>query len=333
MQYRRFGRTGWSISEIGFGCWGLGGGWGPVDDAQGKRAIARALELGVNFFDTAFVYGDGHSERVLGEALRDVRPSTGSGRTEPIYVATKVPSKTMEWPPPPTTPIVRAFPADWITECAKTSLQRLGLERIDLLQMHVWLDGWVQAEEWRRARDDLKRQGIIRAFGISVNDHEPDSVLKLVAAGEIDSIQVIYNIFDQRPAEKLFPLCQEQDVGVIVRVPFDEGSLTGSFTPQTQFPKSDWRGGYFKGERLIETCARVEKLTPFLRPGVSTLSSLALKFALSHPAVSTVIPGMRRVPNVEANTAVSNGRLLTPDELNRLKDHAWPRNYYVRAWT
>jgi len=295
-----------------------------MDDAQGKQAIVRALELGVNFFDTAFVYGDGHSERVLGEALR------GCGR--PFFVATKVPSKTMEWPPHPTTPIARAFPFDWITQCAKTSLQRLGLERIDLLQMHVWLDAWVQAEEWRRARDDLKRQGIIRAFGISVNDHDPDSALKLVASGEVDSVQVIYNIFDQRPAEKLFPLCQEQDVGVIVRVPFDEGSLTGSFTPQTKFPRGDWRAGYFKGERLAETCARVEKLKPFLRPGVSSLSALALKFALSHPAVSTAIPGMRRVANVEANCAVSDGQLLTPDELQRLKAHAWPRNYYVGAW-
>jgi len=325
MQYRRFGRTGWSISEIGFGCWGLGGGWGPMDDARGKEAIARALELGVNFFDTAFVYGDGHSERVLGEALR------GCGR--PFFVATKVPSKTMQWPPPPTTPVARAFPTDWMTQCAKTSLQRLGLERIDLLQMHVWNDAWVQAEEWRRARDDLKRQGIIRAFGVSVNDHDPDSVLALVAAGEIDSVQVIYNLFDQRPAEKLFPLCQEHSVAVIVRVPFDEGSLTGSFTPQTQFPRSDWRGGYFKGERLAETCERVEKLKPFLRPGVATLSSLALKFALSHPAVSTVIPGMRRIANVEANSAAGDGQLLTPDELRRLKDHAWPRNYYIGAWT
>ncbi len=324
MEYRRFGRTGWQVSEIGFGCWGLGGGWGRQDDAEGKRALARALELGVNFFDTAYVYGDGHSERILGEVLRTSKKS--------VFTATKVPAKTMEWPARPTTPAEKAFPADWIVHCAETSLKRLGLERIDLLQMHVWNDAWLNAEGWRRAAEELKKSGKIRAFGVSVNDNDPESVLRLVDSGRIDSVQVIYNIFEQVPAEKLFPLCQQKNVAVIVRVPFDEGSLTGAFTPQMKFERGDWRAGYFKGERLAETCARVERLKEFLRPGIPTLSALALKFALSHPAVSAVIPGMRRVANVEANSAVSDGKLLTPEELRRLRGHAWQRNFYAGAW-
>ncbi|MBI3615548.1 MAG: aldo/keto reductase [Candidatus Omnitrophica bacterium] len=322
---RDFGRTGWKVSEIGFGCWGLGGGWGPADDGQARSALKRALELGVNFFDTAYVYGNGHSEQLLGQVLRE--------NQRPVFVATKVPSKNMEWPANPKTPISKAFPTDWILHCTEISLKRLGLEAIDLLQLHVWTDAWVDAEEWRRAAQQLKRQGKIRAFGVSVNDHEPESVLKLAATGEIDSVQVIYNLFDQSPAQKLFPLCQEHGVAVIARVPFDEGSLAGAFTLQTRFPRGDWRAGYFRGERLKETCERVEKLKgEFLRPGIPDLSALALKFVLAHPAVSTVIPGMRKVPHVEANCAVSDGKSLAAEELNRLKEHAWPRNFYTGAW-
>ena len=324
MQHRHFGKTDWNVSEIGFGCWGLGGGWGRQDDAEGKRALIRALELGVNFFDTAYVYGNGHSEKILGEALRASK--------KPAFIATKVPSKTMEWPARPATPADKAFPADWIIRCTDTSLKNLGTDRIDLLQMHVWIDEWVDAEGWQKAAADLKKSGKIRAFGVSVNDNQPESVLQLAASGGIDSVQVIYNIFEQIPAEKLFPICQEKKIAVIVRVPFDEGSLTGAFTPEMKFEPDDWRRGYFKGERLAETCARVERLKEFLRPGVSTLSALSLKFVLSHPAVSTVIPGMRRVANAEANSAVSDGRLLTPEELQRLREHAWTRNFYAGAW-
>ena len=329
MRYRKFGKTGWDVSEVGFGCWGMGGGWGVQDDVQAKAALQRALELGVNFFDTAYVYGDGHSERLLGEVM---------GQTNrPVKVATKVPAKNMEWPANPKTPVSTAYPTDWIIRCTETSLKRLGLERIDLQQLHVWTDSWVGADEWRRAVETLKRDGKIRAFGVSVNDNQPDSVLQLVATGEVNSVQVIYNVFEQAPAQKLFPLCQERGVGVIVRVPFDEGSLTGAFTRQTQFPKGDWRAGYFRGERLAETCERVDRLKAFLRPGIPSLSALALKFVLAHPAVSTVIPGMRRPAHVDANCAVSapvgvNGKTLTPQELSALREHAWQRNFYAGAW-
>ena len=302
----------------------MGGGWGPRDDDGAKAAVRRALELGVGFFDTAWIYGQGTSEKLLGEALR--------GTAKPHRLATKVPAKTMDWPAHPGLDIRKAFPAEWIIECTETSLKRLGIERIDLQQMHIWTDAWADAEEWREAAGRLKREGKIRAFGVSVNDHEPDSALKGVATGEIDSVQVIYNLFDQRPAERLFPLCRQNGVAVIARVPFDEGSLTGAFTPQTKFPKDDWRAGYFKGERLRETVERVERLKPLLGPEAPTLPALALKFCLSHPAVSTVIPGMRRVANVEANCAVSDGRPLSPQTLAALKEHAWPRNFYRGAW-
>ena len=324
MIYRRFGKTGWSVSEIGFGGWGIGGNWGAVSEPQAEAALKKALELGVNFFDTAYVYGNGSSERILGAALRRWKKE--------VYVATKVPAKNLVWPATPEAPITTAFPSKWIVECAEVSLKRLGLERIDLLQLHVWTDAWAAADEWRKAVELLKAAGKIRAFGVSVNDHEPESVVKLVSTGEIDSVQAIYNIFDPSAEQKLFPIAQEHQVAIIARVPFDEGSLTGSLTRETRFPKGDWRAGYFRDGRLAETCERVEKLRPFLRPGVSSLSALALKFVLHHPAVSTVIPGMRSPAHVEANCAVSDGTKLPSEELKRLKEHAWPRNFYIGAW-
>ncbi|MBI4227403.1 MAG: aldo/keto reductase [Candidatus Omnitrophica bacterium] len=325
MTTRRFGKIGWEIAPLGYGCWGLGGDWGPRDDTEGARALQRALALGVNFFDTAYVYGDGHSERLVGRVLRGWKGA-------PVYVATKVPAKTMEWPAQPTTPAARAFPTDWIIRCTEASLKRLGVETIDLQQLHVWTDTWVEADEWRKGAERLKRDGKIRAFGVSINDHEPDSALRLVATGEIDSVQVIYNLFEQSPEHKLFPLCQEHGVAVIARVPFDEGSLTGAFTTETRFPRGDWRAGYFKGTRLAETVERVDRLKEFLRPGVPTVSALALQFAIGHPAVSVVIPGMRRAAHVEANAAAVAGTPLTAEELARLRAHAWPRNFYVGAW-
>lgn len=302
----------------------MGGWWGPRDDAQARDAVHLALARGVNFFDTAYVYGEGHSEKLLGEALRGARPKP--------FVATKVPSKNMAWPATPRMRIQDCFPVSWIVRCTEISLKRLGLKRLDLQQMHVWTDAWVQAEEWRKAAELLKRQGKIRAFGVSVNDHQPDSVLKLAATGEIDSVQVIYNLFDPSPAEELLPLAKRKGVAVIARVPLDEGSLTGAFTPATRFPRGDWRSGYFKGERLRQTCERVERLRGFLRPGIPTLSALALKFCLEHPAVSTVIPGMRRPSHVELNCSASNGVRISREELAALRLHAWKRNFYQGAW-
>lgn len=321
MRTRTFGRMGWEVSAVGLGTWTMGGMWGVVDDREAIRAIYRALELGVNFIDTAYVYGDGHSERLIAKAL--------SEREEEVYIATKVPPKNMEWPAKHGISAKEAFPADWIIKCTEESLKRLNRKSVDLQQLHVWAPNWLdESSVWLPAVEQLKKQGKIQAFGISINDHEPDSALEAVASGLIDSVQVIYNIFDQSAAQKLFPACEQRQVGVIARVPFDEGSLAGKMTAATQFATDDWRAAYFAGSRLKETMEHVERLRLDFRGSVRTLPQLALGFCLAHPAVSTVIPGMRKVIHVEDNCAAGSGIALTSAELERLKAHAWPRNYY-----
>ena len=322
MRCRTFGRTGWQVSEIGLGTWGMGGMWGPLNDREAIRSLRRAVELGVNFIDTALVYGDGHAEALIGEALRH--------HDSPIYVATKVPPKNAEWPARHDLPVSEAFPPAWIIACTEVSLRHLKRERVDLQQLHVWSPRWLtECHAWLPAIEQLKREGKIRAFGISINDCEPDTALDVVASGLIDSVQVIYNIFEQSPADHLLPLCEPHQVGVIVRVPFDEGGLTGTLTEETTFHADDWRSSYFQGDRLRETVERVGRLRFLVRREIRTLAQAALKFCLSHPAVSTVIPGMRRIAHVEDNCVVSDGRLLAMQELKRLRDHAWPRNFYL----
>jgi aryl-alcohol dehydrogenase-like predicted oxidoreductase len=321
MEYRRLGRTGVKVSEIGFGGWGIGKGWwGETDDDLSVRSLVRALELGVTFIDTAYAYGNGHSERLIARAFRK------AGRR--VFVATKVPLKSAEWPPEPGVTARQAFPADWIIKHTERSLGNLETQCLDLQQLHIWRDEWVDEPEWQEAVQKLKQEGKVRFFGVSIIDHQPETALKLVRSGLADTVQVIYNIFDQSPAEVLFPICQQLDVGVIARVPFDEGSLTGQLTPQTTFPQGSFQTFYFRGERLRETCERVDRLRPLLRSGVATLAQLALRFCLSHPAVSTVIPGMRRPANVEENCAVSDGKPLAEDLRSSVKAHVWARNYY-----
>ncbi|MBI3988254.1 MAG: aldo/keto reductase [candidate division NC10 bacterium] len=321
MQYRRFGKTGYQVSEISFGAWGIGKGWwGPTDDALSIRALLRAMELGVNFIDTAYGYGDGHSERLIAQAFREY------GRR--VFVATKIPLRTSDWPPRPGTRAREAFPGKWIVDHTERSLRNLETECLDLQQLHIWRDEWLKEDEWLEAIQRLKEQGKIRFFGVSIIDHQPETALKIVASGVVDTVQVIYNIFDPSAAEELFPLCRQHDVGVIARVPFDEGSLTGKLKPDMKLDPNTFQGFYFKGSRLQETCRRVERLKGLLREGIETLPKLALKFCLSHPAVSTVIPGMRRPEHVEENVAASDGKLLSQAELLALKAHAWPRNFY-----
>ena len=316
MQYRTFGRTALKISEIGHGTWGMGGMWGPRDDRAAIDALIRSMELGINFFDTAWIYGQGHSEGLIASAFREAK------RT--VFVATKVPPKNWEWPARADVSINETFPADHIIEYTEKSLKNLRMDCVDLQQLHVWHDNWLKENnDWLGAIEKLKQQGKIRFFGISLNSHEPDTALEAVASGLIDSVQVIYNIFDQTPELKLFPLCQKHHVAVIARVPFDEGSLTGKLTPDTKFHKKDWRSHYFTPERLKEACARVEKLKFLIRDEIETLSAAALKFCLSHPAVSTVIPGMRTIHNVEANCAASDGQYLKSNTLQELKKNVW----------
>lgn len=320
MKYRSFGKTGISVSEIGHGTWAMGFMWGQRNDPEAKAALKRGLELGINFIDTAFLYGRGHSEKLIGEVIRE----TG----ERPFVATKVPPDIQSWPPKPGTKAEEAFSGDYLTQITETSLKNLGVDCIDLQQLHVWRPEWLGQGDWLGAVEKLKSQGKIRYFGVSLNDHDPDSGLELVASGLVDSIQVIFNLFDQNPREKLFPACREHGVGVIVRVPLDEGGLSGTLTPETKFPKGDWRVHYFKGNRLQETLEHAEQFRFLVRDEVASLPQAAIKFCLSEPAVSTVIVGMRTVAHVEADAPVSDLGDFTVAELQRAHGLAWPRNYY-----
>ena len=296
--------------------WGLAG-WTGSDDTESLASIERAIELGCTFFDTAWGYGEGHSERLLGKAVR-VHP----GRR--IYVATKVPPKNFKWPSRKGFTLDDCFPPEHIREYALKSLENLRLPAIDLLQFHVWEDDWANDERWRRAVDDLKREGIIKAAGVSVNRWEPENVLETIKTGEIDAVQVIYNIFDQNPENRLFPLCRELKIAVIARVPFDEGTLTGTLTRDSKWPKGDWRNTYFVPENLNASIDHVESLVPLVPKGM-TLPEMALRFILSNPDVGIVIPGMRRKTHVEANIRVSDGHGLSPGLLQALKAHRWDR--------
>lgn len=321
MRYRTLGRTGLQVSEIGYGAWGIGGKqWLGGDDQESLAALRRALELGLNFIDTALAYGDGHSEQLVGQVVRE--------SPQPVYVATKVPPKNQLWPARPGIGIREVFPYRYILDSTERSLRNLGLDHIDLQQLHVWNPEWIQQEDWRRAFEDLKRSGKVRFLGVSINDHQPDSALDLIRTGLIDAVQVIYNIFDQTPEQHLFPLCLERNIGVLARVPFDEGSLTGQITAQTRFAPQDFRSWYFRGDRRRQVQERVEALKRDLAGVEGELPEIALRFCLSHPAVSTVIPGMRRVRHVEANLRASDRGPLEENVLAILRKHVWPKNFY-----
>jgi aryl-alcohol dehydrogenase-like predicted oxidoreductase len=320
MQYRRFGRLGWDVSEIGYGMWGMGG-WTGSDDAESQRSLDRAVELGCNFFDTAFAYGMGKSEHLLG-GLSKRHPQTK------LFVATKVPPKNWKWPGRASTPIADVFPESHIREFTEKSLENIGVDCLDLQQLHVWNDAWVRDEGWQRAVDDLKRQKLIRGFGISVNRWEPANVIQALETGLVDAVQVVYNIFDQNPEDELFPVCRRLDVAVIARVPFDEGSLTGTLTEDSTWPEGDWRNIYFTQENLGSTLARVERIKA-LMPASMDLPGLALRFVLAESAVSTVIPGMRRTAHVNRNLAASDGRALSETLREILREHRWDRTHVI----
>lgn len=322
MELRALGRTGLQVSAIGFGAWGIGAHlWIGADDAESLRALHRAADLGVNFFDTALAYGMGHSERLVGRLMRE--------RAEELYVATKVPPLNREWPARPDVPVEQVFPGTYVRGCVEQSLRHLGRERIDLLQLHVWRDEWLRAGDWAEALAGLQREGKVALIGVSINNHDPASALHAVREGVVDVVQVIYNIYDPTPAEALFPACLEHGVGVIARVPLDEGALSGTITPQTAFPDGDFRNRYFRDERRAEVQARAAALEALLGDEAATLPELALRFCLSHDAVSTVIPGMRSAARVETNAPFGDGRRLSPALLARLASHAWPKNFYA----
>ena len=321
MIYRRLGDTDLEISVLGYGAWGIGGSmWIGADDGESLTALRRAVELGVNLIDTAAGYGNGHSERLVGKVVREAAKT--------VHVSTKIPPKNGRWPAPAGVHADDAFPADWVVGQTEQSLERLGLETIDVQQFHVWSDEWVGQGGWLDAIRDLKRAGKIRAFGISINDHQPANAVKLVESGDVDTVQVIYNVFDQSPEDELFPAVETADVGVIARVPFDEGSLTGRIRPDTEFPDGDFRNRYFGGDRKQEVWERAQAVAADLQVPVEELAEIALRFCITHPAVSTTIPGMRTVRNVERNVAAVERGPLSDEQLAALRPHRWLRSFY-----
>ena len=322
MHTRRFGRLGWQVSDIGYGMWGMAG-WTGSDDERSLASLHQAVELGCTFFDTAWGYGEGHSERLLGQVVRahpDVR----------LYTASKIPPKNRQWPSQRGMRLDDVFPADYIDEYANKSLENLGIATLDLLQFHVWEDEWAQDDRWWRAMASLRDQGLIGGIGVSVNRWEPTNVVETLRTGQVDAVQVIYNVFDQAPEDELFPLCQELDVAIIARVPFDEGSLTGTMTRDMKFPDGDWRNLYFCEENLGQTIDRVDALRADVPSGM-TMPDLALRFILSNDTVSTVIPGMRSIAHVHSNIAASDAGPLDANVVERMRAHRWDRT--PTAWS
>ena len=317
MHYRTFGRVGWQISDVGYGMWGLAG-WTGRDDAETRRSLQLAVDLGCNFFDTALAYGEGHSEKLLGELVRN-------NATRKLFVASKIPPANRVWPSRRDFRLADVFPADHIRSSTETSLRNLGIQAIDLMQFHVWEDEWAGDDRWHKAIEQLKGEGLVKAFGISINRWEPANALHTIRTGLIDSVQVIYNIFDQSPDDELFPACRELGVAVIARVPFDEGTLTGTLTKESKWPAGDWRNSYFVPPNLIASVERADRLKPLVPDGMS-LPEMALRFVLSNRDVSTVIPGMRKERNVRANMAASDAGPLSPELLAALKPHRWERS-------
>ena len=323
MKKRTLGRTGLEISEVGFGAWGLGGNqWRGHKEDDAVAALRHALENGLNFIDTALAYNDGHSEKLIAATLNE----TGVAAT----VATKVPPKNRIWPAQPGIGLSEVFPYDYIVASTETSLRNLETDCIDLQQFHVWNPEWLEGDDWRRAIEDLKKAGKVRFFGISINDHQPASALSAIRTGLIDTVQVIYNIFDQSPERELYPLCIENNIGVLARCPLDEGALTGAIVPGIQFDPEEFRAFYFRGDRVQEVHEKVNALRADLDAAgvVEPLASTALRFTLTHPAVSTVIPGMRKIRNVQANLAVSHMGPIPGPIMEVLRRHAWDKNYY-----
>jgi len=346
MRYRQLGRTGFAVSEIGHGLWGMSG-WSGSEDRESREALQLSADLGCTFFDTAWAYGEGKSDGLAGELLAReshgtnaprrpwwkpkaataAEPSASAADERRLYVASKVPPKNRKWPSSPKDAYKDVFPARHVLKHARRIRAKLGVDSIDLLQFHVWDDHWTDEAEFRETVEKLKADGLIRRFGLSLNRWEPENGIAALRTGLVDTVQVVYNIFDQAPEDKLFPACQELNIGVIARVPFDEGSLGGKLTAETKFPESDWRSRYFNAENLAKTLERVGRLKGILPEGVS-LPELTLRFILSHPAVSTTIPGMRKPGHVRQNLAASDAGPLDPALLRELRNHRWDRTLH-----
>jgi aryl-alcohol dehydrogenase-like predicted oxidoreductase len=316
MKYRGLGRTNWNVSEIGYGMWGMAG-WTGSDDEESFNSLQLAADNGCNFFDTAWGYGAGKSESLLGQLLR-------ANKDKKIYTATKIPPKNFKWPAKPEYSPDDCYPPDHIEEYVEKSLKNAGLDSFDIMQFHTWDDGWLSDDRLLRKMVELKEQGLFHAIGISLNRWEPWNGVKTVRTGMIDTVQVIYNIFDQNPKDELFPACREMNVGVIARVPFDEGTLTGTLIKDSKWPEGDWRNTYFVPENLISSVEHADALKPLVPEGM-TMPEMALRFILGEPTVSTIIPGMRKPRHAMMNMAASDAGLLDPSLMKELEKHRWDR--------
>jgi aryl-alcohol dehydrogenase-like predicted oxidoreductase len=316
MTYRNHPSNQNNWSSIGYGMWGLAG-WTGSDDEETFNSLCLAVNEGVNFFDTAWAYGEGASERMLGRLLK-------AFPDQKIYSASKIPPANRKWPALTSYSIQEVFPRGYIREYTIKTLQNLNIQQIDLMQFHVWNDLWYKENDWQEEVKELVQEGLVGSFGISVNRFEPNNVLKTLETGLIGTVQVVYNLFDQNPEDQLLPYCEKNKIGIIARVPFDEGSLTGRITAETRFPPEDWRSGYFNSENLKQTLPRVSIIREDLPEGMD-LPELALRFILQNPAVTTVIPGMRKPAHVLANTNAGDGKMLSMEIYNKLKRHRWDR--------
>ncbi len=316
MRHRGFGRTGWQVGEIGYGMWGMAG-WTGSNDEESLRSLQRAVDLGCNFFDTAWGYGEGKSEALLGKLVK------ANPRTK-LYTATKIPPKNFKWPSRREHSLDDCYPPDHIQEYVEKSLANAGLETFDLMQLHTWEDAWLEDDRWISKLSSLKEKGVIQAVGLSLNRWEPWNGVKAVRSGLVDAVQVIYNVFEQRPKDELLPACRDNDVAVIARVPFDEGTLTGTLTRDSRWPEGDWRNTYFVPENLAASVEHAEGLAPLVPEGM-TMPELALRFILAEPTVSTVIPGMRKTTHVESNLATSDSDPLDAKLLGQLEGQRWDR--------
>lgn len=314
--YRRFGRAGWMVSEIGYGMWGMAS-WTGSNDDESRQSLQRAADLGCNFFDTAWHYGEGHSEALLGELVRN-----NPGKK--LYVATKIPPKNLTWPARPEFTLDDCYPPDHIEKYVHICLRNLGADSCDLLQFHTWSDAWMDDDRWAKKIDDLRRQKLFQGVGISLNRWEPWNGVRAVQSGLIDAVQVIYNVFEQSPEDELFPACEAAGVAVIARCPLDQGALTGTLTLESRWPEGDWRNKHFHPQMLKECVEHTEPLKRLVPPGM-TLPEMALRFILNHPAVATVIPGMRKRKNVEENLAAGARGPLIEELYTAVRKHRWDR--------
>ena len=321
MKFRKLGRTGLNVSEIGYGAWGIGKAmWVGAEDDESLRSLKAARDAGVNFFDTALAYGDGHSEQLISKAF---------GKSPEVIIASKVPPKNMQWGVRAGSPLANSFPKQYVLDCLDQTLKNLGRDSVDIYQFHTWIDDWASDPEWQETVHAMKKSGKSKFVGISVQNHQPANVLKALDTGLVDAVQVIHNIFDQSPEDDLYPHAQKNDIGIIVRVPFDEGALTGKINPETRFPEGDFRNIYFEGERKRDVWDRIQAITEDLNVDVAEMPEYALRYILSQPAVSTIIPGMRNTKHVAANTAASDLGPLPADVVKKLHRYRWVRDYYT----